>query len=1218
MPRNAHKLSPPVPLPTPLPDIVAPEPFVASSALDHLIDFEISSPPFREAQLPDEYEYEYSRPETPPLPIPPRIHSQYHEDEEVRSAGHTRTPTLPRSPTRLQSLSRTIKSYAPQSAVSASAALRSSADALRTYVPSSIHIPVPIAAPSPPMVSRPLSFGRFSVDPEDRYQPQVYSGSHFHEASAPPNRPSSGVSRALGTDLASYPRSSTDTHADFIAWAHWDIVSQRRVLVIGYASGVQIWDCHDLGSVTEILNLTSPSEDWILDDSVGRATSFNTFVRAGVLPDLNDFHGDSLASYRPLLGILMSDSDSTRSAFFVYSLKTHQIVQRISLPGIASTFEANHHFIVISTTLPPTLLIFSASTFHTLWTLSSASLATFSPVSNVSLAPQGSPIDQQQPPAPSSIPVFALSNRLLAYASPSPQQSSRRVSTSSAGSGPSLSLSSVPSSPFGGFSQSDLGNAAIKVGGSVLSGMKFLGGIAYEAAKNRIVEGSTASPTGNGKFFSRSAPTDERPFSMTTSTTTTTTTMEQKQEDNVVAPHTNPVVDSGYYVTVVDLKDLLERRDKPAKIAEFKTSRSQPVAQLAFTKDGCKLVTVPENGQVTRVFMIRPRRAVVGDGDEKVGDGVRLYDLRRGRTSVFVEGVDSARDGRWVAIATRNRTVHVFPTNPFGGRPDVLGHLQGKVKNVDELQPHLVEVTPLVRLRPVKASKVEMARAALAFTFIQPGDVHIPMSLCPPLLSKFTSDPTSSPPPPVRRPGNVQDVLVFDPADGMLSLRRITLDQRPRDQLGLVGSVSTSAMVGMVSRSMPGAVSTPVGGGGAGVRLSASPSTGAGALSISRASSSTSTTTTGGGAQVQEVMELVGQGILVATWNLQRKRDWEEIRKPVGEGIVSRQREGFSADWLARAELSTCSRSPRILPRSLYLSHQFTFWTLGEDYHALLRQYHFDVRGSKIHVRREVQVSVGVGLNNTSDRFVEDLDLQQLRHGGGAGSSSFDEPLASALAGDLVSDYAGSVPTILPMYPNGASGHHRSLSIGKTPAAAFIRNSIPIRRIGDGMSEGLGRIRKEISSSYYQRKGESPGLQPRRDGMEDVSVPLEFDEEDEDFLGVSRDDAPLGTTGVSAESGTSGTSVSVNDTDAAPPTPDTTATTEDLWKGWESREVGQAVEEMERFDDISVVGFLDEEHQREKEAREREARERAAAGGRVKKGRKGKKKVSAAVRDAGM
>lgn len=175
---------------------------------------------------------------------------------------------------------------------------------------------------------------------------------------------------------------------------------------------------------------------------------------------------------------------------------------------------------------------------------------------------------------------------------------------------------------------------------------------------------------------------------------------------------------------------------------------------------------------------------------------------------------------------------------------------------------------------------------------VHPDDVHVPMSLLPSAPPKFT-DPTSSPPTSpnrLRRAGNIQDVLVFDPADGMLSLRRITLDQRPRDQLGL-GSVSTSAM-GVVSRSMPGAVGSPG-------RLSASPG------ALSRASSTSTTAGGGGTAQGgqggQDAMaELVGQGSLVATWNLQRKRDWEEIRKPIDEvsGIVARPKGVFGAEYV--------------------------------------------------------------------------------------------------------------------------------------------------------------------------------------------------------------------------------------------------------------------------------------------------------------------------------
>jgi hypothetical protein len=61
-------------------------------------------------------------------------------------------------------------------------------------------------------------------------------------------------------------------------------------------------------------------------------------------------------------------------------------------------------------------------------------------------------------------------------------------------------------------------------------------------------------------------------------------------------------------------------------------------------------------------------------------------------------------------------------------------------------------------------------------------------------------------------------------------------------------------------------------------------------------------------------------------------------------------------------------------------------------------------------------------------------------------SSSFDEPLASALAGGL--DYHHS-PGVLPMLPNGM------------PGAQSFRSTIPIRTmtgLGDGASEGLGRI----------------------------------------------------------------------------------------------------------------------------------------------------------------
>jgi hypothetical protein len=60
---------------------------------------------------------------------------------------------------------------------------------------------------------------------------------------------------------------------------------------------------------------------------------------------------------------------------------------------------------------------------------------------------------------------------------------------------------------------------------------------------------------------------------------------------------------------------------------------------------------------------------------------------------------------------------------------------------------------------------------------------------------------------------------------------------------------------------------------------------------------------------------------------------------------------------LAQAELSTFSRSAKLLPRTIYLSHQLSFHTLGEDYHALIRRYQLDISRHQIEVRSDQCIS---------------------------------------------------------------------------------------------------------------------------------------------------------------------------------------------------------------------------------------------------------------------
>lgn len=257
----------------------------------------------------------------------------------------------------------------------------------------------------------------------------------------------------------------------------------------------------------------------------------------------------------------------------------------------------------------------------------------------------------------------------------------------------------------------------------------------------------------------------------------------------------------------------------------------------------------------------------------------------------------------------------------------------------------------------------------------------------------------------------------------------------------------------------------------------------------------------------------------------------------------------FCCSWVSQAELSTHSRSTRIVPRSIYLAHQFSFYFLGEDYHGLLRSYNFDVPATKIEVRRQIEVSASG--SSVSESFVSGSSVPSQS----AFSASFDEPLASALSGDL--RHLSPSPPVIPMYPNG-------------PPSRAYRNAVPIRNvaagISDGMSEGLGRLRREIG------KVRSPRLAPKRDSLS-APVPLEFDEEDEDFLLPAGDGMSSLDDGLSRTTSREGALLSTPSTGIEPlPLEEEGGA---AWEGW-GPEDKLAVEEIEQFDDIAV-GFMDEE-----------------------------------------
>lgn len=78
-----------------------------------------------------------------------------------------------------------------------------------------------------------------------------------------------------------------------ILFSGWDTLrsgqTTRRVLILGYTAGMQIWDCTDLSSVKEIVNVAM---------DLGKVSEVH------VLPDPSNRRKDAFAAHRPLLGLM--------------------------------------------------------------------------------------------------------------------------------------------------------------------------------------------------------------------------------------------------------------------------------------------------------------------------------------------------------------------------------------------------------------------------------------------------------------------------------------------------------------------------------------------------------------------------------------------------------------------------------------------------------------------------------------------------------------------------------------------------------------------------------------------------------------------------------------------------------------------------------------------------------------------------------------------------
>lgn len=161
----------------------------------------------------------------------------------------------------------------------------------------------------------------------------------------------------------------------------------------------------------------------------------------------------------------------------------------------------------------------------------------------------------------------------------------------------------------------------------------------------------------------------------------------------------------------------------------------------------------------------------------------------------------------------------------------------------------------------------------------------------------------------------------------------------------------------------------------------------------------------------------------------------------------------------AQAEIETFSRSPLVLPRSVYQSQQFDFYALP-DHHSTLAatgNYAFPLR--HLEMRSEP--------HPTSTSLDSNL-LQPLSPS--CEPASFDNPIKSAM--QTIIDRDDSLPRspkAAPAFPNGLPGKHGSW-----------RDAIPIR--APSVNDGVARVRRELgrvrASAIGPRRRATSGAYP--------------------------------------------------------------------------------------------------------------------------------------------
>ncbi|EEF39532.1 breast carcinoma amplified sequence, putative [Ricinus communis] len=435
----------------------------------------------------------------------------------------------------------------------------------------------------------------------------------------------STVARSAASVAQSIVDRDDDASNDQVHWAGFDKLDDegdvRRVLLLGYRSGFQVWDVEEADNVRDLVSrhdgpvsfmqlLPKPIASKRSEDKFAESRPILVVCTDGTISGVNDI-SDGLPSQ--CYGSIPNCHESGSGNFVptivrFYSLRSQSYIHMLKFRSIVYSVRCSSRIVAISQAAQ--IHCFDATTLEREYTILTNPIVTGYPGSGgLGYGP------------------LAVGPRWLAYSgSPVAISSSGRVSPQHL----------TSSASFSGFNSNGslVAHYAKESSKQLAAGIVMLGDMGYKKFSRYCSE---LLPDSHSSFQSANP---------------------GWKANSTVNGHL-PDADNVGMVVVRDIVGKLV-------IAQFRAHRS-PISALCFDPSGTLLVTASVHGHNINVFKIMPGI----QGSSSAGDAgasyTHLYRLQRGFTNAVIQDISFSDDSNWIMISSSRGTNHLFAINPFGG-----------------------------------------------------------------------------------------------------------------------------------------------------------------------------------------------------------------------------------------------------------------------------------------------------------------------------------------------------------------------------------------------------------------------------------------------------------------------------------------------------------------------------------------------------------------------